>query len=356
MKTIQVNLKDRSYPIHIESGLLQKLPDYLKEANHGQKWVIISQHRILDLFRDDLQSLLQNSDFNCASITIPAGEAAKSLNEYRRIISQMVELGCDRSTTILALGGGVVGDVAGFAAATFMRGLEYFQIPTTLLAMVDSSIGGKTGINISEGKNLVGAIYQPKGVLIDPDNLKSLPREEIVAGLGEVIKYGAIYDRDFFSNISVWMEDLDSFPFEKAITRSCAIKADVVSKDEHEKGMRRILNFGHTIGHALEAHLGYGKLRHGEAVAYGMLCAGYISEKLGHLSSKEAGLLFETIQMLPLPKIGQQNSEHLINYIRTDKKNEKGVLNFVVLNGLGNAMTSNEVNEHLIKESLKVLS
>ena len=356
MKSIQVHLGPRSYAIHVESGLIKKIPHILSENNHGQKWLIVSQHRLMEMFGFKLITLLTDNNFNVDYITLPTGEAAKSLNEYSRLISQMVEMKCDRSTTVLALGGGVVGDIAGFAAASFMRGIDYYQIPTTLLAMVDSSIGGKTGINIAEGKNLVGAIHQPNGVLIDTDHLTSLPKEELVAGLGEVIKNGAIYDREFLLNISGWLDNLNTFPFEEAVARSCAIKADVVSEDERERGLRRILNFGHTVGHALEAHFGYGKMRHGEAVAYGMLSAGYISKKLGSLTSSETDLLFETIQKLPLPEIGQQNSNHLMEYIRTDKKNEKGVLNFVILDGLGSAITSTAVNEDLIKESLKVLS
>jgi 3-dehydroquinate synthase len=268
----------------------------------------------------------------------------------------MVEFGCDRKTTIIALGGGVVGDVSGFVASSFMRGIDYYQIPTTLLAMVDSSIGGKTGINIAEGKNLVGAIYQPKGVLIDPVILESLPQEEVFAGLGEIIKYGAIWDKAFLIDISTWLEDIDSFPFEDAIRKSCKIKAEVVSKDEREGDLRRILNFGHTIGHALESHLGYGKIRHGEAVALGMKCAGFISEKLGLISKEDNSILSKTIAKLPLPDLPHINGNHLLPFIRTDKKSEKGVLNFVVLDGLGNAIISTNVTEDLIKQSLTVLN
>ena len=301
MKSVQVNLGSRSYPIHVKSGLLKQTASILSDQNHGQKWVIISQYNLMDLFGFDLMTVLNESGFNCDFITLPVGEASKSLNEFSRVISQMVEFGCDRKTTIIALGGGVVGDVSGFVASSFMRGIDYYQIPTTLLAMVDSSIGGKTGINIAEGKNLVGAIYQPKGVLIDPVILESLPQEEVFAGLGEIIKYGAIWDKAFLIDISTWLEDIDSFPFEDAILKSCKIKAEVVSKDEREGDLRRILNFGHTIGHALESHLGYGKIRHGEAVALGMKCAGFISEKLGLISKEDNSILSKTIAKLPLP-------------------------------------------------------
>ncbi len=356
MKSVQVNLGSRSYPIHVKSGLLKQTASILSDQNHGQKWVIISQYNLMELFGFDLMTELNESGFNCDYITLPLGEASKSLNEFSRVISQMVEFGCDRKTTILALGGGVVGDVSGFVASSFMRGIDYYQIPTTLLAMVDSSIGGKTGINIAEGKNLVGAIYQPKGVLIDPVILESLSKEEVMAGLGEVIKYGAIWDKAFLIDISTWLEDIDSFPFEDAIRKSCKIKAEVVSKDEREGDLRRILNFGHTIGHALESHLGYGKIRHGEAVALGMKCAGFISQKLDLLSKEELSTLNQTINRLPLPQLPHINGNHLMPFIKTDKKSEKGVLNFVLLDGLGNAISSTDVTEELIQESLKVLN
>ncbi len=356
MKSVQVNLGSRSYPIHVKSGLLKQTASILSDQNHGQKWVIISQYNLMELFGFDLMTELNESGFNCDYITLPLGEASKSLNEFSRVISQMIEFGCDRKTTILALGGGVVGDVSGFVASSFMRGIDYYQIPTTLLAMVDSSIGGKTGINIAEGKNLVGAIYQPKGVLIDPVILESLSKEEVMAGLGEVIKYGAIWDKAFLIDISTWLEDIDSFPFEDAIRKSCKIKAEVVSKDEREGDLRRILNFGHTIGHALESHLGYGKIRHGEAVALGMKCAGFISQKLNLLSKEELSTLNQTINRLPLPQLPHINGNHLMPFIKTDKKSEKGVLNFVLLDGLGNAISSTDVTEELIQESLKVLN
>jgi 3-dehydroquinate synthase len=356
VKSLQVNLGSRSYPIHVKSGLLKQTASILSDQNHGQKWVIISQYNLMELFGFDLMTELNESGFNCDYITLPVGEASKSLNEFSRVISQMVEFGCDRKTTILALGGGVVGDVSGFVASSFMRGIDYYQIPTTLLAMVDSAIGGKTGINIAEGKNLVGAIYQPKGVLIDPVILESLSKEEVMAGLGEVIKYGAIWDKAFLIDISTWLEDIDSFPFEDAIRKSCKIKAEVVSKDEREGDLRRILNFGHTIGHALESHLGYGKIRHGEAVALGMKCAGFISQKLNLLSKEELSTLNQTINRLPLPQLPHINGNHLMPFIKTDKKSEKDVLNFVLLDGLGNAISSTDVTEELIQESLKVLN
>jgi len=355
MKSIKVHLGDRSYPIYAESNLLIKIPSLLSEKNIGQKWVIVSQYRLMELFGFELMSLLKENEFNIDFITLPMGETAKSLNEYSRVISQMIELGCDRSSIILALGGGVVGDVSGFVATSFMRGIKYYQIPTTLLAMVDSSIGGKTGINTSEGKNLIGSIYQPQGVLVDPTILNFLPREEVNAGLGEVIKYGAIRDSKFFNEISEWLDDIESFPFEKAIYRACEIKAEIVSLDEQEGGMRRLLNFGHTIGHALEANLGYGKIRHGEAVALGMKCAGWISEKLNFMSKSENQFLIQTIDKLTLPSTSKMDPDSILSYVKKDKKVRNGVLHFVVLDALGKGNICDKVSDDLIKQSLKIL-
>ena len=356
MKSIQVNLGNRSYSIDIMSGIIKKCPLILNEYNNGQKWIIISQHNLMEFFGFDLLKELKNNKFDVDFITLPNGEAAKSINEYSRIINQMIEYGCDRKSSIICLGGGVVGDVSGFVASSFMRGINYFQIPTTLLAMVDSSIGGKTGINISQGKNLVGTIYQPKGVLIDPELLASLPKEEVNAGIGEIIKYGAIWDKSFLVQIESWLNDINNFPFDNAIYSSCEIKAQIVSKDENENGIRRILNFGHTIGHALESHLGYGKIRHGDAVSFGMKCSGYISKKLNYITKEDLLILTNTIDKLPLPQLPKIDPKHLLPFIKNDKKTEKGKLNFVVLDNLGNAKTTTKVNEKLILESLKVLN
>ncbi|MCH7762472.1 MAG: 3-dehydroquinate synthase [Candidatus Marinimicrobia bacterium] len=353
MKTIQVNLGQRSYPIHVESGLLKEIPSILSIKNQGQKWVIIAQQGIIDRYGNALSDQLSEAGFDTLTIDIPTGENAKSFDEYQIILSRMVEAGCDRSSIILALGGGVTGDLAGFAAATFMRGVDYFQIPTTLLAMVDSSIGGKTGINIAEGKNLIGVIHQPKAVLIDPEILHSLPKEEITSGLGEIIKYGAIRDKAFLTSISLWLDDINTFPFEKAIIHSCEIKAAIVSKDEREGDLRRILNFGHTIGHALEAYYGYGEMRHGDAVSYGMICGGWISNQLGYLSKHDYQNLKDIIQKLPLQSLNKFDPNQIISFIKNDKKIISGQLHFVILNGLGSAAITKNVAHDIILESLK---
>jgi|TARA_B110001454_G_scaffold178624_1_gene171519 3-dehydroquinate synthase len=352
MKKITVNLKRNSYPIYINPGLIKNLQDYLSDYNHGQKWIIISQHNLMELFGYQIEKNLNNSGFDCQHITLPKGEAAKSLNEYSRAISQMIEFQCDRKSFIISLGGGVIGDVAGFISSTFMRGIEYVQVPTTLLAMVDSSIGGKTGINIPEGKNLIGSIYQPKAVFIDQNILNTLPQEEVIAGLGEIIKYGAISDVKFFEDVSVWLSDIDNFPFEKAIENCCNIKASVVSEDEHEHGLRKILNFGHTIAHALESNYGFQRIKHGEAVSLGMLCAGYISLKLNKLDKNEYDKLKSTIRKLPLPELKGLNRDQIMNFIKRDKKYEKGILNFIILNEIGSAQATKNVPAELLLESL----
>tara|TARA_Y100000590_G_scaffold460451_2_gene619773 strand:+ start:4413 stop:5483 length:1071 start_codon:yes stop_codon:yes gene_type:complete len=354
MQTIDVMLGRRSYPIHIESGLLNNIPSLLGEVNGDRKWVIISEPKLLDLHGNTLRLNLEGAGFACDVITLEEGEASKNLSVYGSIIERLIELQCDRTSAILALGGGVVGDVSGFVAATFLRGIDYYQIPTTCLGMVDSAIGGKTGVNSPSGKNLVGAVYQPKGVLIDPELLHSLPRGEVQSGLGEVIKYGAIRDKDFFHKVSSWLDDTDAFPFEDAIAQCCTIKAEIISKDEREGSLRRILNFGHTVGHALEAQLGYGTIRHGEAVSYGMKCAGKISCEMGFLSEEEFILLSSTIGKLPLPTLPEIDKTALMKFIRVDKKWENLQLHFVLLKQLGKAVISTAVTEDLIKNSLEV--
>ena len=350
-----VNLKHRSYDINIKPGIINELPQILLKYNSNQKWIILSQHKIMELFGYDLEEKLQDYDFHCSNITLPNGEAAKSINEYNRAIEQMIDFGCDRKTTIIALGGGVVGDVSGFIASTFMRGIDYFQVPTTLLSMVDSSIGGKTGINIPQGKNLVGTFYQPKGVFIDQNLLKTLPAEEVISGLGEIIKYGAILDSEFFNKISNWVKDLPNFPFAEAIEICCKLKADIVSKDELDSNLRAILNFGHTIGHALELKFGFNKLKHGEAVAYGMLSASYVSHKLKKIDKNQYKLLNDTIKSLPLPKLKKLDSNEILTFIKRDKKYIKGKLNYITLKRIGQAEITAGIQDNLIVESLNKL-
>ena len=356
MQTISVPLQNRSYPIWIENGLLAKLPELLKPMNQGQKWVIFSQNEIFNLYGDSLLGELKSNSFQIEKFILPDGENAKSLSALEGIFSQLIELGCDRSSTFLALGGGVVGDSAGFIAATFMRGVDYIQIPTTLLAMVDSSIGGKTGVNLPAGKNLVGAIWQPKAVVIDPKLLESLPEREISSAMGEVIKYGSILDKDLFNLVADNMDDLLNLSNVKLLTEvigCCAkLKADIVAEDEREGNKRRILNFGHTIGHALETHFGFDTLRHGEAVAYGMLAAGKLSTQISNFQFQYFEMLQNTIQKLPLPKLPEFEPEQILQIMQRDKKVRDRKIHFVLLEELGKAVIVDEVKEDDIIKSL----
>ena len=366
MQTISVALQKRSYPIWIDTGLMKKLSGLLAPMNQGQKWVIFSQDEIFRLYGNELLDDLKAAGFNVDTILLPDGEAAKSLSALEDVYSQLIELGSHRSSTFLALGGGVVGDAAGFIAATFMRGVDYIQIPTTLLAMVDSSIGGKTGANLQAGKNLVGAIWQPKAVVIDPKLLKSLPEREISSAMGEVIKYGAILDRVLFDLVTENLDSLlklESFELVAEVIGKCAqLKADIVAEDEREGNKRRILNFGHTIGHALETHFGFNTLRHGEAIAYGMLAAGKLSnEDYGSTSSpirvklEDLKFLEQSIRKLPIPKLPEFDPNDILKIMQNDKKVKDGKIHFVLLEAIGKAVIVNNVEEKTIINAIEYL-
>jgi len=359
MQTISVPLQNRSYPIWIEKGLLTNLPELLKPMNQGQKWVIFSQNEIISLYGNSLCKGLKSAGFQVELVVLPDGEKAKSLNELEGIFSQLIGMGCDRSSTFLALGGGVVGDATGFIAASFMRGVDYIQIPTTLLAMVDSSIGGKTGVNLPDGKNLVGAIWQPKAVVIDIELLKSLQEREITSAMGEVLKYGAILDRNLFEVVAEKLNDILNLSKPELLTevigRCAKLKADVVVEDEREGGKRRILNFGHTIGHALETHFGFETLRHGEAVAYGMLAAGKLSNEDGRLEIEDFELLQTTIKKLPLPKLHEFDAENILKIMQRDKKVKDRKINFVLLEAIGKTVIVDSIEKESIIKAMESL-
>ncbi len=355
MKKIKVALKDRSYDISIESGLLNKIPKILKVFNRGQKWVLITQEKLMSLYGKGLVQNLALINFDVSTIILPDGESIKSIKEFERTCLKMLSIGCDRYSSIITLGGGAVGDLSGFVASTYMRGIEYFQIPTTFLAMIDSSIGGKTAVNTNEGKNIIGTIYQPKSVFIDPNFLKSLDKKEVNSGFGEMIKYGAIWDKDLFEKISTWLDNTSSFPFEKAIIDAVKIKSEIVSKDEKEKGLRRILNFGHTIGHAIESYYGYERIKHGEAVAFGMKCAGFISNRKRLLSLEAKNKLFRILEKLTLPNISDIDKKEIIKKIKSDKKSKKGKVKFVLLSDIGKTKIVSSVPQNLIEDSLEIL-
>ncbi len=356
MPEIRVDLGPRSYSIRVARGLLEDLPVQLEEFHSGQLWVLITQEQLYELYGQSLQQQLHEAGFQAAVITIPTGESAKSLAEVERIYRQLIAIGSDRSTSLIALGGGVVGDVTGFVAATFMRGISYVQVPTTLLAMVDSAIGGKTGVNLPTGKNLVGAVYQPRLVMIDQSFLSTLPEREYISGLAEILKYGLIFDSRFFHFIAENMDRIlsreDDTVLEKIISRSAELKTNIVEQDEFEGNQRRLLNFGHTIGHALEASLGFQQLRHGEAVAYGMLAAGALSFRRNLLSQAEWDFLAGTLRQLPLPAIAFPPVKDLLDIMKRDKKVRSGVLHFVLLDGIGQGIIVNNITDRELEEAV----
>jgi 3-dehydroquinate synthase len=336
---IEVNLGDRSYPIVIGRGLLGGVFD-LSEYVRGTDCLIVSNETVAPLYLDKLLPCLAACDVR--TIRLPDGEIFKTVATMQAILDDLVSMGANRDTTVIALGGGVVGDIAGFAAACYMRGVAFVQVPTTLLAQVDSSVGGKTGVNHPGGKNLVGAFHQPELVLIDTDTLATLPEREFRAGLAEVIKYGAICDAAFFA----WLESnvarlLDKNPkaLTHAIRRSCELKATVVAEDERESGRRAILNFGHTFGHAIEHSVGYGEWLHGEAVAAGMVMAAGLSG----IAADDLARLQQLLTAAGLPtKAPAISSDRWFEAMGMDKKVQKKQLRFVLLRALGDAYVTTE--------------
>ncbi len=332
--SLTVNLKDRSYPIIIGSGLLGGGYD-LAATIRGPDCLIVSNVRVAPLYLDKLKDNL--GDRSVSSIELPDGEAHKSIATLQTILDRLADTGAGRDTTVIALGGGVVGDIAGFAAACYMRGVAFIQVPTTLLAQVDSSVGGKTGVNHPRGKNLVGAFHQPKAVLIDTDTLATLPERELKAGLAEVIKHGAICDIEFFAWLEENMQALlqkDPAALAHAVQRSCEIKAAVVADDELEAGRRAILNFGHTFGHAIERCAGFGAWLHGEAVAAGMVMAAQLSG----IADTDVERLRALIAQAGLPTTPPSiSADAWMEAMGMDKKVQQGKLRFVLLRELGDA-------------------
>lgn len=346
-KTITVNLGDRSYPIIVGNGLLDGGFD-LSGFVAGDDCLIVSNVTVAPLYRDRVLANLAGK--KVTTIELPDGEIYKNVGTMETVLDGLVETGANRDTTIIALGGGVVGDITGFAAACYMRGVAFIQIPTTLLAQVDSSVGGKTGVNHPEGKNLIGAFHQPRTVMIDTDTLATLPDRELKAGLAEVIKYGAICDLDFFD----WLEDnmqalLDKRPetLAHAIQRSCELKAEVVAEDEREAGRRAILNFGHTFGHAIEHCRGYGDWLHGEAVAAGMIMAA----ELSNIAASDVTRLRTLIAAAGLP-IGPPAiaADDWMRAMGMDKKVQQKKLRFVLLRKLGDAHITESYNAERLKQ------
>ncbi len=345
MKTLSVNLGERSYPIHIGAGLCTQarlIPEKLLKG----KAVVITNETVAPLYLDAVLGGLRAGGAECIPIVLPDGEAYKNWETLNKIFDALLSYRCERKTPLIALGGGVIGDLTGFAAASYQRGVPFIQIPTTLLAQVDSAVGGKTGINHPQGKNMVGAFYQPQVVIADMDTLRTLPPRELAAGLAEVIKYGFIRDPDFLDWLEKNIDRLNALEPEAlafAVERSCRNKADVVANDERETGERALLNFGHTFGHAIEAGMGYGSWLHGEAVAAGMVMAARFSEKLGLIGKADVQRVVDILARAKLPITAPGlGADRYLDLMGHDKKVEGGKIKFILLRKPGDAFICNQ--------------
>lgn len=357
MQTLKVELANRSYPIHIGRNLITDasliLP-YLKRKHVA----IVTNTTVAPLYLDKLAHTLQAAGVTVIPVILPDGEAYKNTETLNKIYDALLQQRCERSTTLIALGGGVIGDLTGYAAATYLRGVPFIQIPTTLLSQVDSSVGGKTGINHPLGKNMIGAFYQPQLVLADIDTLQTLPAREFSAGMAEVIKYGLIRDAAFFdwleANIAKLMA-LDEAAISEAIFRSCQNKAEVVARDEHENGERALLNLGHTFGHAVENAMGYGVWLHGEAVAAGTMMAADLSQRMGWLSANEVARMHALLSAanLPLdaPKLG---AEKYLELMQLDKKVSDGKIRLILQQAIGQSVITSDYDADKLKATLSL--
>ncbi|MDR5906378.1 3-dehydroquinate synthase [Franzmannia qiaohouensis] len=354
--TLNVELGERSYPIHIGVGLLGD-PQWLTPYLAGRQVMVVTNEVVAPHYLERFKAGLPG-DLEVRELVLPDGEATKTLDHVSRIWDALLEAGFNRRCTLVALGGGVIGDMVGFAAAGYQRGVAFIQVPTTLLAQVDSSVGGKTGVNHPLGKNMIGAFWQPRAVLIDTDSLATLPPRELSAGLAEVIKYGLIRDVDFLS----WLEAnmaalraLDQVALREAIRRSCALKAEIVAADETEQGVRALLNLGHTFGHAIEAHQGYGNWLHGEAVGTGMLMAAELSQRLGWLSEADVARARRIVAAAGLPEAAPRamGVDDFLSRMRLDKKNIDARLRLILLRGLGDACLDDQTPPSLLEALLR---
>jgi 3-dehydroquinate synthase len=355
MEKLLVELGDRSYPISIGANLLLDV-GLFTSAIKGKKVMIVTNDVVAPLYLQTCKNTLQ--DYQIDELILPDGEQFKTLNTFELILSELLSKKHARDTTIVALGGGVIGDMAGFAAACYQRGVPFIQIPTTLLSQVDSSVGGKTAVNHPLGKNMIGAFYQPRAVVIDIECLKTLPAREFAAGMAEVIKYGIIYDQAFFT----WLEDnaekikqLDPAAIIYMLKRCCAIKAEVVALDEKEHGIRALLNLGHTFGHAIEAEQGYGNWLHGEAVAAGMVLAAKTSLKQGLINEAEASRISQLIALfdLPLKAPAEMQYSHFAEHMQLDKKVLNGQLRLVLPTSVGTSALVDNVSEDVLRDVIE---
>lgn len=355
-RTIHIPLQERSYDIHIGQGLLNEPRNFANADSSRARAVIVSNTTVSPLYAQALEKALQPHHQQINHIILPDGEVYKNWDSLNTILTSLLKIGADRKTCLYALGGGVIGDITGFAAACYMRGIPFVQVPTTLLAQVDSSVGGKTAINHPLGKNMIGSFYQPKKVIADISTLHTLPERELKTGLAELIKYGPIYDADFFNWLCQHINSLLALEPEQlieAISRACQIKADIVAQDEHEGGIRAILNFGHTFGHAIETGAGYGVWLHGEAVACGMAMAADLSARIGLLSTDESDAIKQLLIRIGLPvQAPDLGVQTYLDLMLRDKKNVDGQIRYVLLDRIGHAVVQN-VPEDVVRQVLQ---
>jgi len=356
IETLGVALDDRSYPIHIGGGLLKRL-DLILPHIKQKKVVVVTNTTVAPLYLAVLRSTLESGDISVLPVVLPDGEQFKTWETLNQIFDALLGARCERGTTLISLGGGVIGDMGGFAAACYQRGMPFIQIPTTLLSQVDSSVGGKTAINHPLGKNMIGAFYQPKLVLADISTLNTLPERELKAGLAEVIKYGLIRDLEFFLWLEEHLEELlarDASALTYAIHRSCSSKAEVVAADERETGERALLNLGHTFGHAIETGMGYGEWLHGEAVAAGTLIAAELSQRMGWLSGDALGRIERIFIRAGLPVFGPRlGAARYLELMSHDKKVQDGKVRLVLLKEIGKAVVSDQASDAQISAAIE---
>lgn len=356
MPTLTVDLGQRSYDIIIGSGLLGQVGGILKRLALGSKILLVSNPTVYELYGEECAASLKNSGFEMVLSMMPDGEEYKKMQEVLKIVDTAIDGRVERTDLLVALGGGVVGDTAGFAAAIYQRGIDFVSIPTTLLAQVDSSVGGKVGVNHFQGKNLLGAFHQPRQVIIDTDVLKTLDRRDYLSGLAEVIKYGVIYDEAYFAflekeaiNIMKQQEEC----LQKIIYRSCQIKSEIVAADETEKGIRAILNFGHTFGHAVEKMGEYKTYRHGEAVAIGMNAASHLSAAMGLITTEELTRIKNLFDRLCINmRFPDYDPDDIVSVMRQDKKAKGGRINLVLPRGIGDYVITDNITMEQIKEAI----
>ncbi len=356
MQKVRLDLGDRSYDIVIDSGIISNIGEQLKGFNFS-KVAVISNPTVFNLYGGVFINSLKNAGFDCLEVIIPDGEEHKNYGQTYQILTELLRNRLDRKSCLIAFGGGVIGDITGFAASIYMRGINFIQIPTTLLAQVDSSVGGKTGVNHELGKNMIGTFYQPKLVLIDNETLKTLPKRELLCGIAEIIKYGIIWDKGLFDFMEKNREavlNIERDAITHIIRRSCEIKAEVVSKDEREAGLRAILNYGHTIGHAIETETGYRRYLHGEAIAIGMHLEAKLSWLLGFIDERQVLKIKNLIDAYGLPSglPNDLNTDKLVSHMKLDKKVEAGEMKFILPEKIGKVKIQKGIDIENIRKAL----